>query len=513
MMKYKLIAHKTRNMKYEISKHHCNIDRIYAGFLQSNSDSQEEFEKHQQHAEKDLYDAFELQIRQNPKPTYVDFFFHCLFFFFFLKKKHKKRLKDKQRFEEAVKKKTKKKKQTIIIFLELVVFPQVRVDQFESKCYQIHVFIVAKESENEFKTPTTIDEALHHPNYAGSRSIFGRGAECENCTTRDPYDIVIDVSHKLRELQLSRYKAAVKVLLLETTNEEEVFLDIAATPLPTPLLTGSLFEDRQSELNQANRQSQTSEEVAAMQRYLKRFGYYNDEIDGDFGPVTEQAVKNFQKASGLEITGLGDAVTKKTMTNAKRCSNVDGFSNNDMKDEQSLAVDYGEKTNLTYSIWVSPGYLNREKVVWCIQMATEQWADACDITMTYIDSSDEKSSAADIWYEWSDHTLHQKNVLRFDGNGGVLGEGGNGFVTFDSAERWVIGVDEKLEATTDVSSLDDPQTWIRGQPAISLYHTALHETGHALGLDHSNNLNDLMVCTLCVSCAVLFFLLLYFYKI
>lgn len=455
--------------------HHCNIDRIYAGYLQSNNDSQLEFEKHEEHMSKDLYEMpLEPFKKEDGTAFYpIDTFHttHLNFKYDNIPKPPPAQLREMP---------------------HLVVFPQVRVDQFESKCYQIHVFLLPKGSEDDFKAPTTIDAALTHPNYAGSRSIFGRGAECENCKTREPYDIVIDVSHKLREMRLSRYKAVVKVLLVETTNSEEVFLELNQTPLPTPLLTGSLFEDKESHLSQTNRQSQSSEEVAALQRYLKRFGYYDEEVDGDFGPVTEQAVKDYQQASGLQVTGTANPQTKLSISRKKRCSNVDGFANNKVKDEKSLAVDYGYKSNLTYSIGVSPGYLPRDKVLWCIQTAAKQWADACEITMTYIDSSDEKSNSSDIWYEWSDHTLHEKNVLRFDVNSGVLGEGGNGFVALDSAERWVIGVDENLQMTNDVSSLDDPDTWIRGQPAVSLFHTVLHETGHALGLDHANNLAQLM---------------------
>ncbi|ETO30126.1 NLP/P60 protein, partial [Reticulomyxa filosa] len=361
---------------------------------------------------------------------------------------------------------------------QIVVFPQVEVDKFESKCYQVHVFLVPKATENEFKTPSDTDDVFDHPNYAGSRSIFGRGAECENCRIRPPYDIVIDVTHKLRDLQLSRYDAAVKVLLVETTSSDNAFVESAQTPLPDPLLTGPLFEDSKGELTQTNRESQSSDEVAALQRYLKRFGYYDDEVDGDFGPVTNQAVQDFQEASGLKPTGVVDAATKHAITSMKRCSNVDPFAKNNIKDEKSASVDYGDKYDLTYSVGESPGYLDRSKVLDCIANTVKQWSDACAVTLTYVDGADEKSNDSDIWIEWSDKTLHRENVLRFDGAGGVLGEGGHGFVLLDSAERWVIGIDEHLEKSKDVSDLNDPNTWYRGQPTISLYHTAPYYAPH-----------------------------------
>ena len=46
-----------------------------------------------------------------------------------------------------------------------------------------------------------------------------------------------------------------------------------------------------------------SEEVRQMQSRLKELGYYKGSPDGDFGPATETAVKEFQKANGLTADG------------------------------------------------------------------------------------------------------------------------------------------------------------------------------------------------------------------
>ncbi|MBR3334183.1 MAG: peptidoglycan-binding protein [Clostridia bacterium] len=59
-----------------------------------------------------------------------------------------------------------------------------------------------------------------------------------------------------------------------------------------------------------------SDAVRAVQRRLKELGYYNGSADGDFGPATESAVKEFQKANGLTADGK---VGEKTLSkmNAK----------------------------------------------------------------------------------------------------------------------------------------------------------------------------------------------------
>lgn len=44
--------------------------------------------------------------------------------------------------------------------------------------------------------------------------------------------------------------------------------------------------------------------VKELQKYLKKFGYYNGEIDGAFGKKTEEAVKAFQEVYGLKVDGI-----------------------------------------------------------------------------------------------------------------------------------------------------------------------------------------------------------------
>ena len=46
-----------------------------------------------------------------------------------------------------------------------------------------------------------------------------------------------------------------------------------------------------------------SEAVRLVQKRLKELGYYKGSADGDFGPKTEEAVKEFQKANGLTADG------------------------------------------------------------------------------------------------------------------------------------------------------------------------------------------------------------------
>ena len=61
------------------------------------------------------------------------------------------------------------------------------------------------------------------------------------------------------------------------------------TPTPTPKSLQVGFKN--------------SEAVRTVQKRLKDLGYYKGSADGDFGPATEKAVKEFQKANGLTADG------------------------------------------------------------------------------------------------------------------------------------------------------------------------------------------------------------------
>lgn len=57
------------------------------------------------------------------------------------------------------------------------------------------------------------------------------------------------------------------------------------------------------------RQGSTGEEVRAIQTKLKRWGYYDGEVDGVFGSKTRQAVIYFQRKNGLTADGVVGANT------------------------------------------------------------------------------------------------------------------------------------------------------------------------------------------------------------
>ena len=49
------------------------------------------------------------------------------------------------------------------------------------------------------------------------------------------------------------------------------------------------------------------------QTRLARLGYYRGPIDGDFGPMTNRAIRNYQADYGLPITGRLDSRTRASL--------------------------------------------------------------------------------------------------------------------------------------------------------------------------------------------------------
>lgn len=59
------------------------------------------------------------------------------------------------------------------------------------------------------------------------------------------------------------------------------------------------------------------EAVRALQALLNLRGKYGLKTDGDFGPKTETAVKNYQKSRGLSVDGIAGPDTWKSLLNTK----------------------------------------------------------------------------------------------------------------------------------------------------------------------------------------------------
>lgn len=104
------------------------------------------------------------------------------------------------------------------------------------------------------------------------------------------------------------------------------------------------------------------EEVRQIQTKLKRWGYYNGNVDGIYGSQTLEAVKYFQRKNGLKVDGIAGTQTLKAMGIMSSSSNQSSTSNSN--DVNLLArLIYGESRGEPYTGQVAVGavVLNRVK--------------------------------------------------------------------------------------------------------------------------------------------------------
>lgn len=104
-------------------------------------------------------------------------------------------------------------------------------------------------------------------------------------------------------------------------------------------------------------------EVRTIQEKLKRWGYYNGNIDGIYGSQTTAAVKSFQRKNGLTVDGIAGPNTLKAM-GIYTSSTTSSSSSSHSSDVNLLArLIYGEARGEPYTGQVAVGavVLNRVK--------------------------------------------------------------------------------------------------------------------------------------------------------
>lgn len=104
------------------------------------------------------------------------------------------------------------------------------------------------------------------------------------------------------------------------------------------------------------------EEVRTIQTKLKRWGYYNGNIDGIYGSGTLAAVKYFQRKNGLVVDGIAGTKTLQAMGIFTSSGNSGTSSNSSDLNLLSRLV-YGEARGEPYQgqVAVAAVVLNRVK--------------------------------------------------------------------------------------------------------------------------------------------------------
>lgn len=119
---------------------------------------------------------------------------------------------------------------------------------------------------------------------------------------------------------------------------------------------------RNEEVQALSKYGSRGQEVTTIQTKLKRWGYYNGNIDGIYGSQTLAAVKYFQRKNGLTVDGIAGTKTLQAMGIYTSSSSSSSSSNANNLNLLARLV-YGEARGEPYTgqVAVAAVVLNRVK--------------------------------------------------------------------------------------------------------------------------------------------------------
>ena len=127
------------------------------------------------------------------------------------------------------------------------------------------------------------------------------------------------------------------------------------------IITGIILKNNKVEA--LSKYGSRGDEVTQIQTKLKRWGYYNGNIDGIYGSQTQEAVKYFQRKNGLTVDGIAGPATLKAMGIYSPSSSGSSSSTNSNDLNLLARVVYGEARGEPYAgqVAVAAVTLNRVK--------------------------------------------------------------------------------------------------------------------------------------------------------
>ena len=237
--------------------HHCNIDRIYEGFLTtygigaSKRDMQERQTTLSEFGETNRYNLHCAPFK-HPK-TGQDFFPEHAFEI------------DKLGFRYDTVPTGKRTGQQMQEMPTFAVFMNLRPRDFAHHSYSLHLFLVPNAEAESFVVPATVEEYDKLSTYAGEGNIFGgKGDECVNCIDRKPFHVAMEVTDTLRDLSCERHD--VTMIVVKERDDSQPLTEEENAFFTAPIMKGPFFDNNARNLEKAADQKQDGEVLALQQR-------------------------------------------------------------------------------------------------------------------------------------------------------------------------------------------------------------------------------------------------------
>lgn len=141
--------------------------------------------------------------------------------------------------------------------------------------------------------------------------------------------------------------------------KKKIFGSIVLISLVVMLVTTLSLQNNKAEA--LSKYGSTGSEVRTIQDKLKRWGYYNGNVDGIYGSQTVAAVKKFQQKNGLKVDGIAGTQTLKAMGIMNSSSSGSTTSNSSNVDLLARVI-YGEARGEPYTGQVAVGAVIMNRV-------------------------------------------------------------------------------------------------------------------------------------------------------